>query len=190
MTKDNLAKNRLGPEVKEDSAKKGKRKQKERLQERARMAGVIGWEKMTVKKLYNELKRIKDEGKEVPDLREDNSAPESLDKTEFVSSVKEKMIAEEVEIVITDKKTGQTTVSKMKALEALLYKLRQKAVQSNDTREMVLAMREFFDRTLGKPTQEITHSGGIKVEEQKIPSKAQIAGAIAYEKALAEEEDE
>lgn len=187
MAKDNLAK-AAGPEAKTQQVKaKGQKTKKERLIERLTAAGVKGVEKMTVKQMSTELNRIKSEGIQVPDLRQGNSAPLSLSKNKKVIEMKEQHFMEEVEVVIT-KPGGQTEVVKRPTFLAMLDRLRSRAIAAKDTKEMVAAMHEYFDRTLGKARQEIEVEGEIKAEEQRPATKAEKAAAKAYLDNLDDEE--
>lgn len=177
-----------GKEEKSASAKKGRRTKKQRLQERLKKAGVQGVENMTQAQLQAELGRIKNGGGKAPDLRTENKGVQSLNKSEKAQEVKERILFEEVDIVITERGTGKSTRVKKSAMEALLYRLRAKAMVTEDIREMVAATHEFFDRTLGKSTQEIEHTGEIKVDEQRLPTPAEKAAAKAYLDALEEGE--
>lgn len=162
----------------------GHKTQKQRLQERLKKAGVIGVEKMTLKQLYNELKRIKSEGKDVPDLREGNSAPKSLAVSDKVATMKESHLMEMVEVTTINRETSKQTTTKKETMLAILDMLRHEALKNKS----IPAAKEYFDRTLGKSKQEIEHSGEIKVEEQRLPTKAEKAAAAAYLKAMDDDE--
>jgi len=162
----------------------GPKTKKQRLQERLAKAGVIGVEKMTEKQLRTELHRIKSEGGNVPDLREGNSAPTSLTKSQKVIEIKEQHLMEEVEVVVTDRGTNEVKKQKKPRLVALLDMLAHEGLKNKN----IPAAKEYLDRTLGKSKQEIEHSGEIKVEEQRLPTKAEKAAAEAYLKALDDDE--
>jgi len=165
---------------------KKRRTEKDRQQERAKAAGVLGWEKMTLIELRRELKRIQSEGGTVPDLRQNNGGTVTMDRDKKVIEIKELVLMEDVEVVIHNRKTNQYKSEKKNALLATLQMLRSKALVEKD----VSAAKEFLDRTLGKSRQSVEFSGEIKVEEQRLPTKAELAAAQAYEKALAEESDD
>jgi hypothetical protein len=167
------------------SAKPKRRTDKQRLQDRLAKAGVKGVEKMTVRQLRNELSRIKNEGGEVPDLRDENRGVQSAGKSPDVIAVKEAHLMEEVEVTITDG-TGRTRKEKKSTLKAMLDVLRQEGLKNKS----VPAIKEYFDRTLGKAKQEVEVAGDIKVEEQRLPTKAEKAAAKAYLAALEDEDDE
>ncbi len=162
----------------------GPKTQKQRLQERLTKAGVIGVEKMTEKQLRIELHRIKNEGGNVPDLREGNSAPKSLAVSDKVTTMKENHLMELVEVTTINRETSKTTTTKKETMLAILDMLRHEALKNKS----IPAAKEYFDRTLGKSKQEIEHSGEIKVDEQRLPTKAEKAAAAAYLKALDDDE--
>ena len=162
----------------------GPKTQKQRLQERLAKAGVIGVEKMTEKQLRIELHRIKNEGGNVPDLREGNSAPKSLAVSDKVTTMKEGHLMELVEVTTINRETSKTTTTKKETMLAILDMLRHEALKNKS----IPAAKEYFDRTLGKSKQEIEHSGEIKVDEQRLPTKAEKAAAAAYLKALDDDE--
>jgi len=167
----------------------GPKTEKQRLQERLAKAGVIGVEKMTLKQLYSESQRIKNEGGNVPDLREGNGATLSRNKDPEVKQIKQELLMEIVDVQIHDKSTGEIKSEKKKTMVAILTSLRADALsRKNKPGERTQAAKEFFDRTLGKATQEIEHSGEIKVDEQRLPTKAEKAAAAAYLKALDDDE--
>lgn len=155
--------------------------EKQRLQERLKKAGVIGVEKMTKEKLRSELARIKSEGMDVPDLRQENGgAPTSLSKDPKVTEMRNHHMMEDVEVTVRDRKTNEIKSSKKATMLAILDMLRHEALQNKS----IPAAREYFDRTLGKAKQEIEHSGEIKVDEQRVPSKEEREAAQAFRKAL------
>lgn len=162
----------------------GPKTDKQRLQERLAKAGVIGVEKMTEKQLRIELHRIKNEGGNVPDLREGNSAPKSLAVSDKVTTMKEGHLMELVEVTTINRETSKTTTTKKETMLAILDMLRHEALKNKS----IPAAKEYFDRTLGKSKQEIEHSGEIKVDEQRLPTKAEKAAAAAYLKALDDDE--
>lgn len=158
----------------------GPKTKKQRLQERLAKAGVIGVEKMTVAQLHAELNRIKSEGKDVPDLREGNSAPKSLAVSDKVTTMKEGHIMEMVEVTTINRETGKTTSTKKESLLAVLDMLRHEALKNKS----VAAAKEYLDRTLGKSKQEIEHSGEIKVDDQRVPTEAEREAAAMFRRAL------
>lgn len=103
--------------------------------------------------------------------------------TEVRLSTQETMkdhLTEEVEVNITDKKTGKTTLVKMTRVKALLDMLFMKGFKDKDTQ----AAKEYFDRTIGKAPQAIIHSGSIDTAKQdKELTPAEVAAANAYHKA-------
>jgi len=171
------------PSKKASGARTHKTK-KERLQERARLAGVSDWKKMTERQLRTELHRIKSEGGKVPDLRENNAGVPSVSRETKIREIRENHVSEEVEVVVHDKSTGQMKREKRKRLTAILDMLSQEALGNKN----IQAAKEYLDRTLGKSKQEIEMTGDIKVEEQRLPTKAEKAAAAAYLKALDEDE--
>lgn len=191
MAKDNLAKAK-GPEAKTEEVKaKGQKTEKERLQAKLSAAGVKGVEKMTVKQMRMELTRIKSEGIQVPDLRQGNSAPVSLNKEKRYQDMKRAHLDEEVEVIITKRdENGQVvTKSEKKAtFIALLDQLRRDGTKAPTVNERVNAIHEYFDRTLGKARQEIEIEGEIKTEEQRPATKAEKAAAKAFLDNLDDEE--
>jgi ribonuclease I len=87
---------------------------------------------------------------------------------------------EEVEVVVTDKGTGETKLVKSTRIKALLDMLFTKGFKDKD----VGAAKEYFDRTIGKAPQAIIHSGSIDTTKQdKELTKGEIAAAEAYKKA-------
>jgi len=159
----------------------GRKTEKQRLQERLKKAGVIGVEKMTRVELRRELARIKSEGADVPDLRWDNQgAPTSLSKDPKVVEMRNGHMMEEVEVTVRDRKTNEIKSSKKATMLAILDMLRHEALQNKS----IPAAREYFDRTLGKAKQEIEHSGEIKVDDQRVPTKAEREAARLFRKAL------
>lgn len=162
----------------------GRKTEKQRLQERLAKAGVIGVEKMTKAQLRSELERIKNEGGNAPDLRQGNTGNSSLSKDQKVVEIKERHLMEEVEVVVTDRGTNEVKKQKKPRLVALLDMLAHEGLKNKN----IPAAKEYLDRTLGKSKQEIEHSGEIKVEEQRLPTKAEKAAAAAYLKALDEDE--
>ena len=91
-----------------------------------------------------------------------------------------------VDVVIKNNQTQQFTTTKVATLKAMLDTLREVALKQKDVRAIVA----YLDRVAGKPKQMVEHSGDIKVEEQSLPTRAEIIGAQAYLDALEEEEDE
>lgn len=159
----------------------GKRKtDKQRLQERLARAGVIGVETMTKVQLQKELARIKNEGKDVPDLREGNSAPTSAAKDSKIIEMKERHLMELVEVTTINRETNQKTSVKKETMLAILDMLRNEALKQKS----IPAAKEYLDRTLGKSKQEIEHSGEIKVDDQRIPTKEEREAARIFRQTL------
>lgn len=93
---------------------------------------------------------------------------------------------EEVEVTYTDRGSGQTVkVKKPRTLIALekLFKIGTEGEGNWN------ALEKWLDRSLGKAKQDVEHSGAIKVDEQRTPSKAELAAGMAYETALEDEDD-
>lgn len=173
-----------GTPSKKASGARTQKTRKQRLQERAKIAGVSDWNKLTEKQLYAELRRIKSEGGKVPDLRENNSGVPSVSRETKIREIRENHISEEVEVVVHDKTKGEIRKEKRQRLTAILDMLSQEALGNKN----IQAAKEYLDRTLGKSKQEIEMTGDIKVEEQRPPTKAEKAAAAAYLKALDDEE--
>lgn len=102
-------------------------------------------------------------------------------KTLGVSDTLEAHMIEDVEVIISNRATGKQIISKKPALVALLDMLRHEALVNRN----VPAAKEYMDRTLGRAKQRVEVSGEIKSEEQRVPSKAALAAAAAYERELA-----
>jgi len=170
--------------AREKTGAREQKTKKQRLQERLKKAGVKGVENMTVDQLHAELCRIKNEGKDVPDLRQNNKGAPALAKEGMIMEMKETHLMEDVEVTIHDRKTNKVLTKKRATMLAILDMLRQEALGKKN----IQAAKEYLDRTLGKSKQEIEHSGEIKVEEQRLPTKAEKAAAAAYLKALDEDE--
>lgn len=166
-------------------AKKAKTK-KQRLQERLKAVGVKGVEKMTQAQLQAELVRIKNNGGKVPDLRHENGGqPPVASKDPLVTAMRKMHLMEEVDVVITDRSTGTIKSEKKIAMLAMLDMLRQEALKNKN----VQAAKEYFDRTLGKSRQEIELET-IDPNEQRLPTKADLAAAEAYLAASDEDEED
>jgi len=117
--------------------------------------------------------------------RVNNSTPKSLAGSTALIEARKQHVKEEVEIQILDRsKPGNIRIEKRTRLVAILDMLAQSALKDKD----VSAAKEYLDRTIGKTKQEIEHSGEIKVEEQRLPTKAEKAAAEAYLKALEDDE--
>lgn len=87
---------------------------------------------------------------------------------------------ETVEVKIIDRRTRKTTTKKMTRTQALLDVLYNKGITNKDTP----AIKEYFDRTMGRARQQVEFSGKIKTEEQRIPGKKELKAVQAYEQAL------
>ena len=162
-------------------------KDKQRLAKKLELAGVKGYENMTVKEMYQRLSEIKEQGLTIPDLRADNKRPPTLVHDTKISEVKMSHLFETVDVTIKNTETGEIMRAQKPALTAVLDMLRQKALKDRD----VPAAKEYLDRTLGKAIQEIHWEGTIKSEEQVEPTKEEEEFAKAYLNIIeAEYEDE
>ena len=88
---------------------------------------------------------------------------------------------ETVEVIVKNRQTGATTTEKRTRFRAMLDTLAEKGIKDKD----VPAIKEYFDRTTGKPAQQIAmkHSGEVGTYTAKRPSKAALAAKRAYERA-------
>ncbi len=172
-----------------------KETEKQRLYRKLKEAGEKGISKMSMRQMRKRVCELKKERRIREDDRIDNggtregSGQVSIEKEPLVHEIKRDHVFEEVEIVITDRRTGQAKTEKKKRLIAMLDMLAQEALQ----RKNISAAKEWLDRTLGKAHQSIEHSGQIDTLEQKVPTKAEQAAARAYveelERQLEKEED-
>ncbi|EKD24136.1 MAG: hypothetical protein ACD_81C00100G0012 [uncultured bacterium] len=103
-----------------------------------------------------------------------------------IKAIHDAHILEEVDVVEVDKATGGTRIVTKTRVQALLDVL----YSEGHNRKNIAAIKEYFDRTQGKPLQGIQHGGEIKTEEQHLPTKAELAAAEAYERALDEEDED
>lgn len=148
-----------------------------------------GIDKMTEQQLLGKLNQLKKEGKLPEDLRRLNggpregSGPKEISKDPLVTEIKYNHALEEVDVIVTDKKTGQVKSEKKKSLIAMLEMLRQEALRNKN----MAAASLWMDRILGRAKTEIEHSGEIKERDQRVPTKAEKAAAQAYLEVLEEE---
>jgi hypothetical protein len=148
-----------------------------------------GIDKMTERELQQKLNQLKKEGKLPKDLRRlnggerENSGPKEIAKDPIVTEIKYNHAIEEIDVIVTDRKTGQVKSEKKKSLIAMLDMLRQEALKNKN----MSAASLWMDRILGRPKQELEHQGGIKTSEQRIPTKAEMMAAQSYAQILKEE---
>lgn len=184
MTKKDNQKNKSGPR-----STRSQRTIKDRLQTKLRILGVKGVDDMSVNQCKEKIKELKKKGVKMPDLRKNNGKEiKTLNKDLKVIDIKEEHLMEEVEIIYRNKETGKLDRIKKPTMIALLDKLRSKALSTNDVRELVPAVKEYFDRTMGKARQEVEFKGAIKTEEQRPLSAAEKAAVKAYHDVLLENE--
>lgn len=89
----------------------------------------------------------------------------------------------EIELTELNKKDNSVKIVKKKRVVAVLDMLAKEAVQKQN----ITAAKEYLDRTLGKATQPVEHSGEINEREQGIPDSPAIKAAqSAYHAALKE----
>lgn len=148
--------------------------------------GVKNAKELSVHKIRAELKRLKEQGL-IEDGRKNNGGHENVGKknltfSEKVQEIREAHLEEEVEVIIHNKQTNEYKVEKKKTMRAILDMLRNEAI----AKKSIPAAKEYFDRAIGRAQQEIKHTGEIKVEEQRLPTKAEQAAALAYLKAIKE----
>lgn len=159
---------------------------------RADEAGIADAEKLSIRDIRSRLKKLKEDGVLVDDPsrfgggRREGSGRKEISKEPEITEMKSGHLMEEVEIVIADRTTGAVKSTRKKTLLAILDMLRQEALKNKS----IPAAKEYFDRTLGRPKQEIGLSGTIKVKEQKVPSAAERAASNAYAKSIKEELEE
>lgn len=94
-----------------------------------------------------------------------------------LTEIAESHATEVVEVQVINKTTNTADVVRKTRSEAILDMLYTEAVN----RKNIAAAREYHDRTRGKPKQELEHSGEIKTDKQRAPTKAEIEAAKAYE---------
>lgn len=102
-----------------------------------------------------------------------------------IKEILDKHGLETVEVVETDRATGATRTVPKTRVQALLDVL----YNEGHNKRNVPAIKEYYDRVMGRPIQSLQHSGEIAVEEQHVPTKAEKAAARAYLAAMEEEED-
>ena len=102
---------------------------------------------------------------------------------EILSKEMEAHMWEKIEVVERNRTTGQVRTVKKHRWITILDTLSHKAIVQKD----VSAAKEYFDRVWGKPPQALRHFGNIDVQEQKLPTKAELAAADAYNKVLLHE---
>lgn len=186
MTQDNQRKTSGPTSVRKTIGAKAIKKKswtREEWTSRAKEAGIENPDRLTVRGIRAQLKRLKNEGK-IEDKRKNNGGHENggrkpLDETERAKTATEMFevhMTEIVDVVIHDKNAGTFTSKKVTTLQAMLDKLRQKGLQEGDVRAIVA----YMDRVIGKPKQMVEHSGAIKQEEQRIPTEAERRAAKAY----------
>jgi hypothetical protein len=90
---------------------------------------------------------------------------------------------EMVDVVETDKATGQTRIVKKTRVQALLDVLYSEGHNKRNTS----AIKEYLDRTAGKPVQGIALGGTINVKEQRVPTMEERLAARAYRQTLERE---
>lgn len=106
-----------------------------------------------------------------------------------IKGIKEMMEAhaqEVVDVVVTNKQTQKTEIVKKTRQQALLDVLYTEGHNSRN----ISAIKEYFDRTQGKATQYVEMETEVKVEEQRPPTKAELAAARAYEELMDEDEED
>jgi len=104
-----------------------------------------------------------------------------------VSAMIDQILVEDVDVIEINLKTQKRTQTKKSTLRATLEMLRHEALKNKS----IPAAKEFLDRTLGRAKQRVEVSNdAIPEEEQRLPNKAEIAGAKAYLAALEDEEDD
>ena len=87
---------------------------------------------------------------------------------------------EVIEVRVLDKQTKKYKTEKMSRAHALLNALFERALHKKD----VPAIREYFDRTMGRARQQISLDGNVNINEQRQPTQAEIEAAKAYEEAI------
>lgn len=97
-----------------------------------------------------------------------------------LTEIAEQHANEVVEMRIIDKATNTVRIEKKTRSEWLLETLYNEGVN----RKVIPAIKEYFDRTRGKPRQELELSGEIKTDTQRTPNMAEVAAAQAYESNL------
>lgn len=94
-----------------------------------------------------------------------------------LTEIAESHACEVVEVQIIHKATNTVEIVRKTRSEAILDMLYSESVNKKN----IAAAKEYHDRTRGKPKQELEHSGEIKTETQRQPTKAELAAAQAYE---------
>jgi len=135
------------------------RTRKQCLQEKAKLAGIIGWERLTEAQLKEELRRI---GANI-DLRKYNSAPKRV----VFESVAEKMRQHALEPVVVNKR-------KVERVIAMLEMLSDRALKKRD----VGAAREYLDRTIGKPRAHDRVDVGIAAPDLTLEDEEQLRRVV------------
>lgn len=191
MAKDNPSK-RSGPgtpktqKTSKPGAEKKVRKKnwdKTRWIQHATEVGIEGAENMTIAKIRASLKKLREEGK-LEDGRKNNGR-EPKNYAEAIQRIQESYVEigeENVKLLIEDRSqpNGQPTVIELTRVQAALMKLYDIGMKKNNPSALVA----FLDRISGKAKQSVEHSGEIKADEQKEPTKEELAAAEAYENAL------
>ena len=92
-------------------------------------------------------------------------------------------ISEEVEVTITDRNTGTTSIIKKPRILLAIEKLFERGTKKEGETQ---ALDKWLDRALGRPAQAVAlkHSGEIGTFTAKRPSKAALAAKRAYEQEL------
>jgi hypothetical protein len=107
--------------------------------------------------------------------------------TKMVEEIRARAVyhaVEEEELAELNKSTNKVKIVKKLRYVAVLDMLWKEAVQNKN----VTASKEYLDRTMGKATQPIEHSGEIKSTEQGIPDNPAVRAAqTAYHEALKSE---
>lgn len=107
-------------------------------------------------------------------------------KAKGIKEMMENHAQEVVDVVVMNKQTGKTEVVKKTRQQALLDALYTEGHNNKN----IPAIKEYFDRTMGKATQFIEMETEVKVEEQRPPTKAELAAARAYEQYMDEDEED
>jgi len=181
--KDNLG--HTTPSPGSDSSKKPRKRKKNRTKaqwiERAQFFGILNPEKMTVKEMHQELKRLKDEGL-IEDGRKQNGGTKTPT-AETPAGKKAHDLYEEhseglVDVVTFNKETNKKENKRLTRIEALLEKLHASGMKGD-----VRAIVAYLDRVSGKPRQTL-ETGTIKKDEQKVPTPQEKKAVEAYIKAM------
>ena len=147
--------------------------------------------KMTVREMRGHLDRLKKLHPEDQSINNwggrRNGAGQKKREKPVEQKLQEELEAhawEAVDIMEKNQATNQVKIVKKERWRAIMDTLASKAVRNKDT----AAAKEYLDRVWGKPYQSIKHSGSIDVNEQKLPTKAEMAAAEAYNRVLLEDE--